>query len=334
MLKKVSLIFSLLLLTVNVIASDYYQVQVDVADNSAASRLQVLSKAFNQVLIKAAGTRKVLQANPQAHISDTEIQNSLESYSYAQQGPRLLLQCHFQAATVNRVLNKLNIPVWTKNRPQVLAWLYLAPEGIVSELTPKAQATLQQQARQRGLDLLMPLLDLEDRQHINAEQVAKPDREALIKASQRYRPNVILNAHIRPQAGQFSGTWHIYVGKEDITWTKAYPSVGLLLKDSIHIITDTLASRYSTPANQTSQSNSIVIKGIYNLKDYVALQKFLQSRAEISQVQITQAKGDSLSIELNTAGGQTGLARVLRAGGLRAVSTPSNDQRPHYQWQP
>jgi len=337
MLKNTLFYFMLLFLSLNVAANDYYQIQIDVPDQSASSRNQVLNQAFVDVLVKVAGTQKILQSQPLQQISKTDIKASLLSYAYQKQGTVLQLQCRFNPDVIKQALAQLKQSAWTDNRPHVLAWLYLDPQGIISELTPDAQQALMQQASKRGLELLLPLLDIEDMQAISPAQVQKADHTALLTASKRYRPNVIVNADIHKAGAQFQGSWHIYIGSENITWQKTYPSLKKLLTDSINIISDTLFNRYKGSSHQSSpQSQQSPVKlrvyGVKDLNDYAQLQNFLTSQDEIGQINIEQASADKLYLELNVSGGKTGLMQILRAGGLQALSI-ADDGQLHYQWQ-
>ena len=175
-----------------------YDVDVAVEGRTAAARLAVSGTALAEVLSRASGLAHVPRnarvrealGRPEAFYSRFVFLENDE------------LRIHFTPAAILGLLDEARLPVWSANRPQTMAWLVVEDGGnrrVVDGEHPLAQA-LSARARQRGLVLKLPLMDLEDRMRVQPAVVRGRLFSSLEEASKRYGADVILAGQVQERA--------------------------------------------------------------------------------------------------------------------------------------
>ena len=175
-----------------------YDVDVPVDGRTAAARTAVSSAALAEVLSRVSGLAHVPRnarvrealAGPEAYYNRFVFLNDSE------------LRIHFVPAAILRLVDEARLPVWSSNRPQAIAWLVVERGGvreIVDGDHPLAE-TLTERARQRGLVVKLPIMDLEDRMHVQPSVIRGRLFSALERASRRYEADVILVGQVQEQA--------------------------------------------------------------------------------------------------------------------------------------
>ncbi|HIP52560.1 MAG TPA: DUF2066 domain-containing protein, partial [Chromatiales bacterium] len=155
-------------------ATELYEAEVEAGGQDATARNKAIRAALQQVLVKVSGNRQILQREGVAR----ELGNAsslVQQYRFRKEGEgdegRLWLRASFDSTAINRMLRRHRLPVWG-TRPTVLAWLAVDRKGqrrfLTRERFPSAYRAMKQAAQRRGLTLLSPLLDLEDRRALKA----------------------------------------------------------------------------------------------------------------------------------------------------------------------
>jgi len=180
-----------------------YEAQAPVMGQSGDARAAGIKQAFAQVLVKVSGERSLL-ANPQIDTLLKRASGFVQQYRFRALGsgsvasPEAdrLLWVRFDEREVNRLLRESGVPVWGATRPSVLLWLGEeagASRSLISlEQQPRLKATLTRVAEARGLPLLLPLLDMEDRSALPVSDLWGGFETDIRRASERYLPDVIL----------------------------------------------------------------------------------------------------------------------------------------------
>ena len=175
-----------------------YDVDVAVEGRTAAARLAVSGAALAEVLSRASGLAHVPRnarvrealGRPEAFYSRFVFLENDE------------LRIHFTPGAILGLLDEARLPVWSANRPQTMAWLVVEDGGnrrVVDGEHPLAGA-LSARARQRGLVLKLPLMDLEDRMRVQPAVVRGRLFSSLEEASSRYGADVILAGQVQERA--------------------------------------------------------------------------------------------------------------------------------------
>ena len=170
---------------------------VPVDGRHAGARTAVSSAALAQVLSRVSGLAHVPRnarvraalAHPEAYYNRFVFLNDDE------------LRIHFVPAAILKLVDEARLPVWSSNRPQVMAWLVVESGGegeIVDGNHPLAE-TIIARARQRGLVVKLPIMDLEDRMQVQPSVIRGRLFATLERASRRYEADVIVVGQMQQQ---------------------------------------------------------------------------------------------------------------------------------------
>jgi hypothetical protein len=247
------------------------------------------------------------------------------------------------------LLNDAGIAIWPQNRPDTLVWVVVQDElGERVLASPTGEAgdlltALQTAADERGVPLLLPLLDFSDLRALPIEQLWNFDINALRIASSRYRNESILALRVfRSLSGDVIGK-AVYIFRDRVLELEALESpLEPFLDDSIELVAQELASYYAILLSGVDSGPDtevrLTIDGIGSAAAYAALLQYLNGLTVINNVEIIGVRGSTLELALRT-GGQVpqlietiALDRRLRALGQAPGTGPQVQM--HYQWLP
>lgn len=224
---------------------DLYTAQV-LSENS--DNEQSLKKALTQVLIKLTGDYKL----PNKFAIQSQLKQLNQFVLNSEQQHRKtdkqsVLTVHFDPAKVDNLLQKFNLIRWHDERPNWLVWIVLddgtKPVIINSEDTPDEANLVLNQANERGLPLLLPLLDLEERAHLPMDDFIQANRTVITELSKRYAPDIILLAHVTQQADTWQAEWNLYTEKPVKPWMNTQSELPTLLTAGINKAVDIISSQ-------------------------------------------------------------------------------------------
>ncbi|AMJ98701.1 hypothetical protein AVL55_11295 [Alteromonas macleodii] len=176
------------------------EAQIQVEDQTQRTQQNALKKALRQVFVKMSGSTSVLDnAGVRAALSSP--QSLLRSYRFAFDKGRTYYVVEFDQAKLNELLQREMLPLWGDRRPETIVWLAQEDENetrvILDEsLNTELQHTLKQTAKERGVPLSLPLMDLTDNVNISTYDVWGRFVEPLRKASIRYDVDNIIGARV------------------------------------------------------------------------------------------------------------------------------------------
>lgn len=205
-------------------AERMYAVQVPVADRSSPARAEALRQAMQQLLVRVTGERDAarlvgiepLLAQPEQYVQQFRYLDAAPAADAA-----LELNVHFDGTAVERVLRANGLPVWGRERPPLLLWLAVGGDQrrlIGADSDHPLYAAAMGVARERGLTLLFPLLDLEDQARVGYADVWGGFEETVLAASQRYRSQLVLQGRLQAGAGGWRGRWTLHMGRDRLDW--------------------------------------------------------------------------------------------------------------------
>lgn len=306
-------------------AENLFQVAVPVVSQSSTERAQAASLGLRKVLLRMAGSPSVVDSSV-VHQTYSQAQNFIEQFHYEPYTPQVwdqenseateLLVMTFSRRIIEQLLRDAGHSYWPPNRPSVLVWLVEdTNQGKVLINNPEAEVVigLRQGARERGLEIQLPLLDLEDQLALPAERLWRLDEEAILTASERYRSNTLLvGRYSQTSRGNWLATWqflHRGANREyDLRKDSAYD----LGHQAIQPFADYLASLYAVaPQEADSPPLSLKISGVDQFRDYRGVLDYLLGLAGVSDVNLQAVRGDTLLLQLRVDGGLDTLRNAL-----------------------
>lgn len=306
--------------------SGLYQAEAAVAGREPAQRNQALSTALAKVLVKVTGNRGIA-ARKELKQDLAAASRYVQQYSYrslpeAGQENASTLLVSFDPQAVERLLRDRGLPVWGENRPTVLLWLGRESGGKRRLLTPEQDADIwsavESAAGERGLPLIFPLLDLEDRAQLQVSDLWGDFEADIVKASARYNPDLILTGRmVKAARGVWRGSWRLYQGRNSIDWRNEAKLPRQLSADGLQHAADLLASRFAPLSGGASLTGlRLRISGVESLAEYAAVQQLVASQNSLERARLVSVESDALVYQLQLRGGLQALEQGLKLGGV------------------
>ena len=310
-----------------VIVDGLYEARVPVADQSTAARNAALQQAFAIVLVKVTGDRASAGALAAALGNPTQY---VEQYRYekvdanpADATPAgLMLWARFGAKVVGKALTAAHEPLWGDERPRTLMWLVSPESGgrilNAADNSPLMQALLSA-AQQRGIVLVFPQMDTQDKAAIGVPDLAAFDAVRIRAASARYRPDAVLVGVMTPAQGQLAARWEWLAPDKVEDWQTPPGDVTLVAVDGVQMAADRFAARYAIAADATDQAGiPLQVDGVNSLDAYAKVADYLKSLTPVRAVRVQRVSQGSVFYSLDVHGTLDNLESALVLGGLLA----------------
>lgn len=283
---------------------DLFETEVVVEDQSTSKRGEAFQVALGNVLIKISGARDILSApgiepivqNASRYVrryryldkaADTVEQGAAEEPAGDEQ---LYIAVDFDGEALQRAMREASLPVWSANRPQVLVWLGVADgreRFIVSEESgEEVRSLLMEAARRRGVPLILPLMDLEDRRGVAFVDISAGFAERVSQASERYNTRVILIGHMnRGRGGDWSVEWTVLRDKVSTGWRESAVKLQQAVDSGVDGLADILASRYAhSSSGGELVEYRVAVEDVTALDDYAAVLTYLEKLVFVEDV--------------------------------------------------
>lgn len=334
--------------------------------DDVSERQRAFRSALEEVLVKLTG-RADIAAQPALAEALRNAQSYVESFSYRSVSPsseaavdetrgsrqdsvQLVLETGFYRSRIETLLESVRIPLWPPNRPDTLLWLVVqdasGERSLASNGGPGGTwlTQLDEVAQHKGLPLLLPVLDLEDRLALRPELLWSFDLDALRSASARYQVESILALRLTPLPGGQVFARAVHVFRDQVLELDAVevPAQGFL-EDSIAMVAAELSAHYAILLSGVSTSAStqnlaqLVVSGIDNVDAYASLLNYLNRLTVVQSVQVREVAGDRIVLDLATGGQLRQLIEVLaldrRILPLAQAERDNQQLNLQYQWQ-
>jgi hypothetical protein len=312
-----------------------YEVAVPVADQSESERRRAASEGLKQLLTRLTGlayvplTPEVTEALGQPDryynefrfarvaidaMTDPVIPGEPEdAVQPAQSGLELIIQ--FDRDPVQALIRSAGLPIWRAQRERVLVWVVLADETGRQIVGATGDASLvgglNQGARDRGLPMTLPLLDLEDQLAVDPAAVWGRLSQVIDPASRRYGADVLLLGRITPsgegassaeglpQAAGWESDWEFWVDGVVVPFTAEGNDLAEHGRQAVNVLADELAARRVVHGREAGQLR-LVVSGIRSPGEYGALLNYLKSLEFVQKVGVTGLKGGRLWLLVDT----------------------------------
>jgi hypothetical protein len=306
---------------------DLYAARVPVATHDQGERQNAFRRAFEQVLTKVSGKRTlpkhavVTQAlsRPAQYVAQFRYYSELKPSTGHAESPTRALQLwtQFDASAVDALLRAANIPVWGKARPSVLLWFALeeaiGPVVLGADGSNRLTAVLEDAAAERGLPLILPLLDLEDRARLSDSNLWGGFEEDILSASGRYQSDAVLVGRAyRLLSNQWETRWRLFLAGTSRDWSFRGDAIEPLLEAGIDQAVGYLAKRFlAVGGSSPGDGTALVVGGIKSLEDYASILSYLQSLEVIKTVQVEKLQRDRVWFLVKARGGVSAIRDVL-----------------------
>lgn len=320
---------------------DIYSADVLVLNQSPEIRRQAAAQALQTVLIRLSGNSDVAQS-PQIQSSLTSAVDYLDRYSYRSTTQTLtiagasqqasLLVMRFSSTAVKQLLKQAGQPIWSERRPDVLVWTATDRRGKkYVDIESSMAKVLNKAAEDRGLPIVLPVLDLEDRSALPVNRLWALDDERARQAAKRYATNALLTGRFTKSSREWSGSFIlVHQGKNNYLTAKGKSEAGVAAA-IIDQVSDYFSTIYAvsfapasaSPVNtgaQTEVDNSLIpteqvasavnivrgprdiflqVNNIESFTQYIVLMNYLETLSLVDTVNIADAKRPQLVLDIS-----------------------------------
>jgi len=340
---------------------DLYEASVTITSRNNADRVIALKEALAAVMVKVGGNKNVLD-NKIIKKSLIDYRLYLNQYRYQLKTihtikptaenethtKQLFLLASFNEDKINQLFQQANLAIWGRLRPQVLLWL-VNEDGlsrtIVSNSTDsKLPAKVNDFSVQRGLPIMMPLMDLTDTSQIKLSDIWGRFEQPVRKASKRYVAEAIVVMRISNSSllafkeedsidvkTDNCGLLCTQATLKEKNYTLDWSLLGWnldgrpqrfsqqyqgkesqkLLQQGLADITELIYQHY---ALSTTSYNDFIIEvaNIDSLATYVDVFNFLTNLSAVNSVTLLKAQGASRRFNLQLLGSSNALVASLK----------------------
>lgn len=343
---------------------DLYTASVNVPSQRAEHRESAAKEALDLVFVKVSGQQNALQ---NSYLKDERRKYSayIDNFRYERKQQQIKLVITFNENKINNSLVEAGLPIWGSLRPQLVLWL-IEEQGLQRTIVGANEQSamvdeIKQVNKNRGLPIVMPLMDLEDNQQIQTADVWGRFTSPIRYASMRYSPEAIVTVRVSDNsllsaeqltaqeqcfdvcAPQFALDWSFvsmtsYESIQEFSETYYGDSKEGLINKALGDIADMLAQQYALQAN-VNREYLVDIGNVDSMAKYAQISKFLAELSSVQAVKLVNAKGQNRRFSLSLLGTEQAFLDSLKLHkALRRFYDPldpaSKQGVPLFYWEP
>ena len=323
--------------------NDLYQANVVVDTQDRIQREQAIKEALQGVFLKVGGKKSVLAHNVLKK-AQKRASRYVSQYRYQRKDDQLSLIVSFNEEKVNQLFEEANLALWGSLRPQVLLWL-IDEQGasrsiVASNADSLIPISVNEFSTQRGLPIVMPLMDLTDSAQVVLNDFWGYFPEQIQQASERYFADTIVVMRVSDSSlvdDDYNKTegnvtndvscgllceqqevvspkvldWRVFT--QGTRYSKKYQGVDKisLINQGLSDITELIYQSYALLA---SAENDFVIEvnNVTSLTSDTQLFHFLTDLSAVKTVTLIRAQGDVRQFKLDLIGSKSSFLASLK----------------------
>jgi uncharacterized protein len=328
----------LLLLSQNIFAvevKNIYETEVIALSQSEPDRNAAITEALKIVLTRVMAGDNIL-ADPTVQSALSNAQHYVKQYQYslattqsAISRSSRVMRVLFDESLLIELMKSSKLGVWSEIRPELLVWLVVEKTNdrqlFNAGQMPDIEQALHDAAEHKALPVLLPLMDLEDRQNISVNDVLSAYSENLLAASRRYDVPAVLAGRIIKKDNCWLGEWTFYFDDKINQWSgNCHPLSSTLLAGIQG--TYTILSKYYAVTVGMINTGAVTLKieGIKGSTDRNRVTGYLQSLPMVKSVIWLRMLSGADLFEIRFAGDRRNFEEMLGLGRVLEPITKSN----------
>lgn len=305
--------------------TNLYEAEVRVTGKSVEERDTALARGLLSVVVKVSGNRAA-GGNPAIAGALGDPARYLQQFLYRSgatpQGgaDALTLWARFDPGAVDGLIRDAGMPIWGRVRPSVLALVAVESATgrslLAAEDTNSWSRLMQGAAGERGIPLVLPLMDLQDREDLRVSDVWAGFEDGVRAAAGRYQSEAVLLGRVRQVVpGSWEGRWQMILGGGRQEWVSRGETMESVLLDGVGESADLLVARFAGyTATAGATGVPVTVTGVRTLRDYARALRYLGSLDAITRLEVTRVEPDRLFLEVDARGGREGVRQVIGLG--------------------
>lgn len=292
------------------------------------NRETAFREALGMVLVRLTGRRDLAGS---AQLAPLLADAATYAQQFTQPAPDRLW-VGFDGAALERELRRLGQPVWGAERPSTLLWVAVDAGGgkrfvVSSGADLEEEAALREQllaaARARGLPMVFPLMDAEDRAKASFGEVWGGFEDSILAASERYGVDAVLVGRLAAE-DHGHGRWTLYGADGMERWTGS-------IAESIDRLADGFAARFAVVSSGDSLPVLVAVSGVASIEDFGRVSRFLGGLTAVETVGIEAVEGDQVMFRVALRGEPAALDQAVRLGGVLRPDGAAGPRQLNYR---
>jgi hypothetical protein len=235
----------------------------------------------------------------------------------------------FNPRALQKLLQQQQLPHWGRTRPETLLWIAIDNDRgryILSNDNRNAlHRNVMGHASRRAIPVLMPLMDVEDRDKVRMGDIWGGFTTSVKLASGRYNADNILIGKVYPASGGWRSQWTLLAGSTEKSWSGSGSYIGQAIAVGLDGLADQLTSRYAVKGTGVSSTYNMAINQVNSLQDYDRSRRYLGRISLISDLRLQSIAQGRVVYQIDLRGDLDDLVRALK---LERQLLPDDANRP------
>lgn len=323
------------------VIADLHSATVPVADQGSQALSAASREGLADVLVKVSGSRQVLD-HPEVVAALGQARSHVQQYAYVHGKPpaaALSVRVEFDGAYITDLVSRAGAPLWTANRPTVLAWVVLEDgqgrQFINWETTPGEAQLLVDEFSRRGVPVQLPVFDLVDLAAVSTEDAWRLDANVITAAAARYNvQDVVAGRLVSTSSEESLGDWRYFFQDSRINRSMKVADLQGFLRGGADIVAGEMAARYAVlPTGGEEGDLRMLVTGVASYADYAAIVGWLENLELVEHANIQRVQGERIELVLQTAADASQLAPVIELNErLLPLPAVGSTAQLNYQW--
>lgn len=331
-----------------------YVVELPVNGYDQEERQQSFIKALGMVLVKNTNNPKITEL-PEIKSAFSRAEIYVRQFNYINRNAasgksdnqNLFLQINLDSQAIMQLLQRLSKGILVESKPSILVWLAKDKDVVGSKILHEHTSDSEYaggvmnvflaKAREIGVAVMTPTLDLEDMNEVRTYDICSLNAGVITKASNRYGAAVIVSGCVKPSllGSIWSSRWLLLHG----TKREQFNFSGSSIEDVFTQALQAIATKVTGKVTQVVGEVSKVILRITNvdgLEQYNEIVRYLHTFKQVKQIDLVNISADEVKLVANIVGGQKGLLTALDAQDRLVLNTDATISSPgidlDYKW--
>jgi uncharacterized protein len=309
-----------------VLADDrLHEATVIVENRDRPAREAGFERALEKVLVKLSGDRQVLR-DPRVEDLRDQAGRHVQRFRYVDAGDDAVgLEVRFDGRALERVLIERGLPVWGANRPSLMVWLGAVHEGerviLGGEEGRELMEALERVAGERGLQLVFPVMDLEDRAAVNFADLSGGFHEPVLRASERYSARYVAAVYVQPRGDAWSARWRLFSQDLREDYQAESDSLDGVLDEGLQGLADLLGRRLAIAGLLPTEDHvQVVVDGVDDMEAYQKVRQYLSELSVVVELKPYRLEPDRAVFVTQLRGSPRDLERGVRLGTVLEIA--------------
>ena len=301
-----------------------YAAATPVANQSAKERDQAFTRDLAQVLVKVSGNPNAAQVAALSSVL-SNAGNLVVEYRYravpVSQGGGNELWARFDSEAVDKALIQNGQGTWGQGRPTVVAWILDGNSIVADDQNAPIVAAMRKDAQQRGLPLVIPLMDLTDQKRVSGFDIRTLFLPALKSASQRYGAHAMLIGQISSADVGVKSQWTLVFDNNSTSFQETADTPQQAGAAAVGQATTLLAQQLAyLPSVGGGGQMLVIVSGVNSLANLKRVEMLIKGVPGVGSLQLDSIRGDLVGFQVPYAGAVADLQQALTVAGSLSLA--------------